>query len=87
MREALQRTQEFLELFSANRRSRQIALDRIKRGAGRLYGTLFAGTQANVVAAIPEPGTWALMLLGVGGVATASRRGRSGRNAGPLMPA
>ncbi|CAN7511251.1 PEP-CTERM sorting domain-containing protein [Rhizobacter sp. LjRoot28] len=56
-------------------------------GAGRLYGTLFAGTQANVVAAIPEPGTWALMLLGVGGVATASRRGRSGRNAGPLMPA
>jgi maltose O-acetyltransferase len=38
MREALQRTQEFLELFSASRRSRQIALDRIKRGAGRLYG-------------------------------------------------
>jgi hypothetical protein len=47
-------------------------------GAGRLYGTLFAGTQANVVAAIPEPGTWALMLLGMSAVAVASRRTRKG---------
>lgn len=47
-------------------------------GAGRLYGTLFAGTQATVVAAIPEPETWALTLLGMGGVALARRRARKG---------
>lgn len=56
-------------------------------GAGRLYGTLFAGTQTNVVAAIPEPGTWALMLLGVGGVAAASRRARPGHTPVHRLPA
>lgn len=55
----------------------RVSLTITNPGAGRLYGTLFAGTQANVVAAIPEPGTWALMLLGAVAVVAASRRTRS----------
>lgn len=48
-------------------------------GANGLQTTAFAQVGTGAVAAVPEPATWALMLLGFGGMGIAMRRQRSGR--------
>jgi hypothetical protein len=46
-------------------------------GSGYALGLIAEdGTQSQIIGGVPEPATWAMMLLGLGAVGAAMRRGR-----------
>lgn len=47
-----------------------------QRGLGSIGELTVAGRQLSVLSAVPEPGTWAMMLIGFGGIGYAMRRRR-----------
>lgn len=57
----------------------------VSLAAGGNTLTTFAKIGAGAVAAVPEPSTWALMLLGFGSIGAAMRRQRRGKAALPQL--
>ena len=67
-------------LFGSNFNANVNNTYRIDLAAGGNTVTSFAQIGAGAVAAVPEPGTWAMMLIGFGGMGVALRRRRRTNN-------